>query len=71
MLRPPRFAASVALMAAVTKDLAIATLIDPLTIILAAASLLALIRYKVNSTWLIAAGKTGEESPGRIGEDSC
>ena len=29
---------------------------DPITIALAVASLLALIRFRVNSTWLIAAG---------------
>jgi chromate transporter len=43
-------------MAAVTWQLARAALIDPITIALAAASLAALIRFRVNTTWLIAAG---------------
>jgi chromate transporter len=48
--------ASLALMAAVTWQLARAALIDPVTIVLAAASLAALLRFRVNTTWLIAAG---------------
>ena len=49
-------AASLGLMAGVTIQLAQAALIDPLTIIAALLSALLLLRYKVNSTWLIAGG---------------
>ncbi len=49
-------AASLSLMAAVTWQLGNASLIDPLTIMIALASLVLLIRFKVNSTWLILGG---------------
>jgi chromate transporter len=48
--------ASLGLMAAVTWQLGRASLTDPLTILIALASLVLLIRFKVNSTWLIAGG---------------
>jgi chromate transporter len=48
--------ASLALMAAVTWQLGRAALVDWLTVTLALASLVALVRFKVNSTALIAAG---------------
>ena len=48
--------ASLALMAAVTVQLGQASLVDPATIVIALASLALLVRYRVNSTWLIAAG---------------
>lgn len=48
--------ASFALMAAVTWQLGWASLIDPLTILIALVSLILLIRYRINSTWLIAGG---------------
>jgi chromate transporter len=48
--------ASVALMTVVTWQLAQAALIDPRTIVLTAGSLLALVHFRINSTWLIAAG---------------
>ena len=47
---------SLGLMAAVTWQLGRASLIDPLTIILALISFVLLMRFKVNSTWLIAGG---------------
>jgi chromate transporter len=49
-------AASFALMAVVSWQLGRAALVDPLTIALAAASLLLLLRWKVNSAWLVAGG---------------
>jgi chromate transporter len=49
-------ASALGLMAAVTVQLGISSLIDFYTIILAILSLILLIRYKLNSTWLIAAG---------------
>lgn len=49
-------AASLSLMAAVTWQLGNASLIDSLTILLAIVSLLALVRFKINSTWLILLG---------------
>lgn len=49
-------AAAVALMAAVTVELGVDALIDPLTIGLAVAALVLLIRFKINATWLILAG---------------
>ena len=49
-------AASLGLMAGVTIQLAQAALIDPLTIIAALLSALLLLKFKVNSTWLIAGG---------------
>ncbi|MCL4294608.1 MAG: chromate transporter [Anaerolineae bacterium] len=48
--------ASLGLMAAVTWQLGRASLVDPLTIALALAAAVLLLRYKVNSTWLIAGG---------------
>jgi chromate transporter len=48
--------ASLGLMAAVTLQLARSSLIDPLTILIALVSLLLLIRWRVNSTWLIVGG---------------
>jgi chromate transporter len=48
--------ASLALMAVVTAQLARASLVDPLTIGLAAASAFVLFRYKINPTWIIGAG---------------
>jgi chromate transporter len=48
--------ASLSLMAAVTWQLGRASLTDPLTILIALISLLLLIRFKINSTWLIAGG---------------
>jgi chromate transporter len=48
--------AALGLMAAVTWQLGRASLVDPLTSVVALACLLLLLRTKVNSTWLIAAG---------------
>ncbi len=48
--------ASLALMAAVTWQLGIASLVDPLTVIVTGASLALLVRWQVNATWLIAGG---------------
>jgi len=48
--------ASLGLMAAVTWQLGRASLIDPLTLLLAAASLFLLVGMRINSTWLIAGG---------------
>lgn len=48
--------ASLALMAVVSWQLGRAALVDPLTVALAAAAALALLRYRVNSAWLVAAG---------------
>jgi chromate transporter len=48
--------ASLALMAAVTWQLGLASLVDPLTVIVTGISLALLVRWQVNSTWLIAAG---------------
>jgi chromate transporter len=49
-------AASLGLMAAVTFQLGRESLMDIFTLLLAAASLILLMRYKFNSTWLILAG---------------
>jgi len=49
-------AASLGLMAGVTLQLARSSLVDPLTVLLALAALIAILRYKVNATWLILAG---------------
>jgi len=49
-------AASLSLMAAVTLQLGRSSLTDPLTIIVAILSLVVLLRFKINSTWLIAGG---------------
>jgi chromate transporter len=48
--------ASIGLMAAVTWQLGRASLTDPLTILIALVSLVLLVRFKVNSTWLILGG---------------
>jgi chromate transporter len=48
--------ASLALMAVVTVQLARAALVDPLTIALAVASAVLLIRYRINSAWLVLGG---------------
>ena len=49
-------AASLALMAVVTWQLGCAALVDPLTIALAVAVGLLLIRSQINSAWLVLAG---------------
>jgi chromate transporter len=49
-------AASLGLMAGVTFQLATTAVIDPLTILIGLASLFLLLRFKINSTWLIAGG---------------
>ncbi len=49
-------AASLGLMAAVTWTLGRSSIIDPLTILVALASLFLLLKFKVNSTWLIVGG---------------
>jgi chromate transporter len=48
--------ASVGLMAAVTIQLGRAAFVDPLTVILGLAAAVALVRFEVNSAWLVAAG---------------
>jgi chromate transporter len=48
--------ASLGLMAAVTWQLGRTSLVDLLTIIMALVALVLLLRYKINSTWLIAGG---------------
>ena len=48
--------ASPGLMAAVTIDLSRASLIDPLTILIAVVSLILIIRVRINSTWLVVGG---------------
>lgn len=49
-------AAALALMAVVSWQLGRAALVDPLTVAIAVASLIALVRFRVNSAWLIGAG---------------
>jgi chromate transporter len=49
-------AAALGLMAAVTLQLARASLIDPLTILLALVAAFVLLRYKPNATWLVVGG---------------
>ena len=49
-------AASLALMAVVTVQLGVAAIVDGLTLMLAAASLLLLLRWRVNSAWLVLGG---------------
>jgi chromate transporter len=49
-------AAAVALMAGVMLEIAQAAIIDPLTIVLALAAAILLIRFRVNATWLIVGG---------------
>jgi len=48
--------ASLGLMAAVTWQLGLVSLIDPFAIIVCFVSLVLLLRYKINSTWLIGGG---------------
>lgn len=48
--------ASLALMAVVSWQLGSAALVDPLTVALALVSLVGLVRFRINSAWLIAAG---------------
>jgi chromate transporter len=48
--------ASLALMAVVSWRLGSAALVDPLTVVLALASLVALVYFRVNSAWIIGAG---------------
>lgn len=48
--------ASLALMAVVTWQLGRVALVDPLTVAVAALSLVALVRFRVNSAWLVVAG---------------
>jgi chromate transporter len=48
--------ASIALMAAVTARLARATVVDGSTLLLAVTSAVLLIRFGVNSAWLVLAG---------------
>jgi chromate transporter len=48
--------ASLGLMAAVTVQLGIASLVDPLAVILAPVALALLFRFKVNSAWLVIGG---------------
>jgi chromate transporter len=49
-------ASALGLMAAVTFQLAVSSLTDAYTVIIAIISLLLLLHYKINSTWLIAGG---------------
>jgi chromate transporter len=49
-------AAALGLMAAVTWQIGRASLVDPLTILVALAALALLLRFKINTTWLIAGG---------------
>jgi chromate transporter len=49
-------AAALGLMAAVTWQIGRASLVDPLTVLIALAALVLLLRFKLNSTWLIAGG---------------
>ncbi|HVP21736.1 MAG TPA: chromate efflux transporter [Anaerolineaceae bacterium] len=48
--------ASIGLMVGVTLQLSITALVDPITVIVAVASLALLFRFHLNSTWLIAGG---------------
>lgn len=48
--------AALGLMAAVTWQLGLASLIDLLTVVIALASIVLLLRYKVNATWLVIGG---------------
>ena len=48
--------ASLSVMAAVSWELGWAALVDPLTIVMAAASAVLLVRYRVNSAWLVVGG---------------
>jgi chromate transporter len=48
--------ASLALMAFVTFELGRSALVDPITIVIGVLSALLLVRFKVNSVWLVLAG---------------
>jgi chromate transporter len=48
--------ASLGLMAAVTVQLGIASLVDPLTVVVAVAAMGLLLRFKINSAWLVMGG---------------
>ena len=48
--------ASLALMAGVTWQLSRATVVDPFTAAVAGVALVLLIRFKVNTAWLVAGG---------------
>jgi chromate transporter len=48
--------ASLGLMAAVTWQLGVAALVDPLTVVLALVAAILLLRFRVNSTWLVLGG---------------
>ena len=48
--------AALGLMGAVTIELGRASLVDPLTVLIAIVSLILLIRFKVNTTWLVIGG---------------
>lgn len=48
--------AAIGLMAAVTWELGKAAIVDPLTVVLALVAALVLIRFKLNSAWLVLAG---------------
>jgi chromate transporter len=48
--------ASLALMAVVTWELARAALVDPLTVAMALASVVLLLRFRLNSAWLVLGG---------------
>lgn len=48
--------AALALMAVVTVQLARTALVDVATVALAAASVIALVRFKLNTTWLVVVG---------------
>jgi len=49
-------AASLGLMTGVTAQIGVDALVDPVTIVLAAAAAFVLFRYKINSIWLVLAG---------------
>jgi chromate transporter len=51
-------ASALGLMAAVTVQLGASSLVDAFTVVAALVSLFLLLRYKINTTWLIAAGAT-------------
>jgi chromate transporter len=52
----PNAQQSVHLMLGVTVQLASTAIIDPLIILIVLVSLVLLLRFRINSTWLIAAG---------------
>jgi chromate transporter len=60
-------AAALGLMAAVTWQIGRASLVDPLTVLVALAALVLLLRYRLNSTWLIAGGALVGLARGLIG----